>query len=145
MLGDVDLFLRVLEQKELAVLDAVGCEITIHGGQEGVRLTGDDAPLRELLAITKRYEQLLRREGSYNRIMEQFNAYALGLAFKYWRMGMRKEGRVHLEIARTNKARLAQTVFGVARLLGLRLLLKVAGVRFVPAQPIRPLRRSIVS
>ncbi len=52
MSGDVDFFLRMLEHGDLAVSDRLGCEITIHGNQEGVRLAGDVAirqrPRREV-------------------------------------------------------------------------------------------------
>jgi len=32
--GDIDLFLLMLEQGDLAILDIIDCAITVHAGQE---------------------------------------------------------------------------------------------------------------
>lgn len=135
MMGDVDFFLRMLEHGDLAVLDALGCDITIHTKQEGVRLTGDVAPMQELYLLAARYRPLSEQAGTYARIRQQLAAYALGLAFKFWRMGLPESSRAHRRLALASGVSKVQIAQGILRLLGLRLLLKTTGLRLVPARP----------
>jgi glycosyltransferase involved in cell wall biosynthesis len=139
MAGDVDFFLRMLERGDLAVLDALGCEITMHPQQEGMRLAGDPAPMREIYMLTERYRPLLEQVGTYKRIRQQLAAYALGLAFKYWRMGMPQAKQAHHMIAWSSGVSQTAVIVAVMRLLSLRMLMKTTGIRFVPLQPLQAL------
>ena len=55
MTADVDLFFRVLSEGDLIVADHVGCDITIHGAQEGARLSGDAVVMREAYQLLERF------------------------------------------------------------------------------------------
>jgi hypothetical protein len=141
MSGDVDFFLRILEYGDLIVMDTLGCEIMIHTKQEGAQLTGDTAPMLELYALVERYRQLLEQAGTYPRIKQQLAAYALGLGFKYWRIGLLDASRAHCKIVLNNGVHKLETVMPILRLLGLRLILKTTGIRLMPIHPSRSLRR----
>jgi len=140
MLGDVDFFLRILEYGDLAVLNTLGCNIVIHTKQESSYLIGDKSPMIELNALIERYRPLLQKEGAYHRIKQQMAAYALGLAFKYWRMGLKDACRAYGEIARKSGVPKTEIYLAVLRLLSLRLLLKTVGSRFLPVCPSRFLK-----
>lgn len=135
MSGDVDYFLRILEHGDLAVIDALGCEIMIHIHQESVHLTADIAPMLELYALVDRYRPMLQKEMTYFRIRQQLVAYTLGIAFKYWCMGFKEVSRAYLDIARRNASRKIDVAVAVLRLLSLRLLLRASGIRFLPVCP----------
>ena len=132
MSGDVDYFLRVLQHGDLAVVGSIGCDITVHAGQVGACLAGDESIINEIFAITERYRPLLDQAGIYKRVQQQLSAYSLGLAFKYWRMGFKDACRTHCEIVRKSGVPKTQISLAVLRLLSFRFLLKVTGVRFCP-------------
>ena len=140
MSGDVDFFLRILEHGDLAVFDLLGCEIMIHTQQISVHLTGDTAPMLEQYALVERYRQLLEQAGMYRRIKQQLAAYALGMAFKYWRMGLKDACHAHYEIACSSGVRRTKALVAVLRMLGLRLILKTTGIRLMPVHPFQSLR-----
>src|SRR5262245_50870158 len=75
--GDVDLFLRVLEHGDLAVVPDVGCEVTIHADQLGKASAASGVEMDELMAIAERYRPLLKRRGSYRQIRHQRAALAV--------------------------------------------------------------------
>lgn len=135
ILGDVDFFLRILEHGDLAVLNDFGCNIMIHGKQESSCLLGDKAPIVELDFLIERYRNLLQNEGAYYRIKQQISAYVLGLAFKYWRMGLNDACRKHLEIVQKSGILKVEVLLAVLRLVSFRLLRKTIGIRFLPACP----------
>lgn len=135
MTADIDFFLRVLDHGDLAVSDSVGCTITIHGAQEGVHLTSGGDTIREILGLTRRYAPRLRQRGTYDRIMQQLTAYALGLSFKYWRQRAFAASRTHLQMARASGIGWMPSLAAILRLLSLRLMLRATGRRVLPLQP----------
>ncbi|GAI98153.1 unnamed protein product, partial [marine sediment metagenome] len=139
--GDVDYFLRVLQHGDLAVVGSIGCDITVHAGQEGTCLADDTSVvMNEIFAITERYRPLLDQAGIYRRVQQQLGAYALGLAFKYWRMGLKDACHSYREIVRMSGVRKIEVLLAVLRLLSLRLILKITGIRLVPVHPSQSLR-----
>jgi hypothetical protein len=141
--GDVDFFLCVLEQGDLGVLDAVGCEITFHPGQVSTQSTRDGCMVREMSAIIGRYRELLEREGIYGRIIQHQAAVALGLALRYATLRMPRASRVHRELARAIGPSRVGTLIGLARIIGLRLLFRVFGVRVKLWQPAQSLNGAL--
>lgn len=137
MEGDIDFWLRVLKYGDMAVLETYGCEIKFHPRQVSNRLLGDIDVTREAFTITEKYSQLLMERGSYNRIRQQLVAYSLGMAYKLWRVGLYKESRKHWDFARTSNVNLATASLAVVRLVSLRLLMKIIGVRLVPMRLLR--------
>ena len=135
MCGDVDFFLRVLEHGNLAVSSDLGCSILVHSHQEGRKLSGDTALIKELMDLTERYRQLLEAAGAYWRIKKQFTAYATGLAFKYWRTGLKEEVFSHRQLVKNSGVSLSETTIAVLRMFVLRMLLKITGTRFLPVRP----------
>lgn len=132
MSGDVDFFLRVLEHGDLEVTEKVGCDITIHTDQQGVHLTGDIAIMKEIILLVERYKEILEEADCYDRIRQQLAAYALGLAYKYWRMGLKEAAKEHKTLAFDLGISLWRIGEGILRLLGLRFILKIIGKRMMP-------------
>jgi len=143
MLGDVDYFLRVLDYGDLAVVDTVGCEITIHEGMESVRVASDGVRDSEFLMLVERYRVQLEQESTYKRILQQVAAHATGVALKYWYRRMSQASEQHLKIAYSTGTGCSGIVVGIARLIGLRLLLKIAGIRPTPIRAAQPLTDTI--
>jgi len=135
--GDVDFWLRILEHGDMAVLQSFGCEIKYHPCQVSQRLLGDIEATREAFTITEKYEGLLQKRGSYNRIRQQLAAYSLLIAYKLRRLGLYKESREHLDLARTSNVNKTAASLAVVRLISLRLLMKITGVRLVPMRLLR--------
>jgi hypothetical protein len=135
MAGDIDFFLRVLEHGDLAVLDRVGCEITIHSRQESALLDGDTRSLSELIEIAARHSVLTERLGGQQQIREQFAAYAAGMAYRHWRKRQTKASRAYWDLARRQGVGALPIALAVARLLCMRLLLRWIGVPLTPVQP----------
>ena len=142
MLGDVDFFLRVLEHGDLAVLNTLGCNITIHVNQQSSYLLGDKSPMLELNFLIERYKLLLQQEGGYERIKQQMMAHVLGLAFKYWRIGLKDAYHFHCEIVRRSGIQKIKVFMAILRLISLRLLLKTTGIRFLPVHSVSCLKSS---
>jgi len=137
MEGDIDFWLRILEHGDMAVLSSFGCEIKFHPRQVSHRLLGDIEVVREAFNITEKYSKLLVERRSYNRIRQQLVAYSLGVAYKLWRFGLYKESREHWDLARTSNVSMVATSFAIVRLISLRLLMKITGVRLIPIRILR--------
>jgi hypothetical protein len=135
MSGDVDFFLRVLTRGRLAVCEHVGCEITEHEDQQGTRLTGNAVVLEEDYLLVERFREFLLRAGLYEQVLHQLGGVSLGLAQKCWRAGNADAGRQHLAVTRRHGTGGLRMCLGLARLVGLRLLLKTTGVRSRPVLP----------
>lgn len=139
MLGDVEYFLRVLGYGDLAILDVVGCEITIHRGMESVNVAGEGVRDSELLGLCERYKACLEKDGTYRRIRQQVAAHATGVIFKYWYRRLPLASRRHLEIVRSTGVGWGDIMVAIGRLISMRLLLQTAGIRLTPIRPAQPL------
>ena len=137
MSGDVDFFLRVLEHGDLEVTEKIGCDITIHTDQQGVHLTGDIAIIKEIILLAERYKEILEEAGCYKRIHQQLAAYALGLAYKYWRMGLKESALEHKALALGLGVSFRKIATGVARILTLRLMMKIVCKQILPGTQYR--------
>lgn len=134
VVGDLDFFFRVLAKGDLIVLDALGCEIMLHGGQEGLAKARNGALVQEFELLLRRNEAILAVDGNLAALCRQLPGYALWLALKFLRLRMLPEARLHLDLARS--ARLVTRLAALARMLGLRALLSLTRLRFVPLHPI---------
>lgn len=139
MAGDIDFYLRILEHGDLAVADFIGCYIGIHDHQAGAMLNGYTEIIEEIKGITDRYRALLERQGTHKEICSQLAAYSLGLAFKYWCMGMRDAASSHFKIARCIRVQPVAKLIAICKMFVLRFLLRTTGSRVLPARPCCPL------
>ncbi len=135
MYGDVDFYLRMLEHGDLFVSTSIGFEMTIHDSQETARLIGHVAIMRELLSLVERYQSFFKEKGMYTSVRQQLSAYMLGLAFKFWSMGLPEHAKAHLALVRQIGVAPQRTLIGVLRLLGLRFWMKISGKRLMPDEP----------
>lgn len=128
MAGDVDLFLRVLDQGDLIVLHSFGCEITIHQHQEGSLLTDHPVVMEEEYALFERFRALVSAP-VYATLVQQLSGMCLIFAWRQWRRGDTTTAQKHLELARSHGSNMLQMSAASLRLIGLRLLLKSTGIR----------------
>lgn len=127
--GDIDLFLVMLEQGDLAILDTIACDITVHAGQESCVLKDDGGLIKDLFSLNQRYKNLLDERKSYSRIMHQTSAIALGMAIKFFMVGHRDISIRYWKLARANGSSVITVLIALAKLVALRALLKVTGFR----------------
>ena len=132
MAADVDLFLRMLETGDLLVADHVGCDITIHHGQEGARLSGDALVLREAYLLLERFGGALGSARSVRHVARQLGGMCARFAIQARYEGDSVSARRHLELARRHGCGNAGMAMALARIAALRALLRVFGVRILP-------------
>lgn len=128
MAGDVDLFLRVLDEGDLVVLDEYGCRITVHQHQEGSLLTDHPVVMEEEYALFERFRRLVSAT-TYNALVKQLGGMSLIFACRQWRRGNTEAALRHLKIARSHGSDLLEMSAASLRMIGLRLLLKSTGLR----------------
>lgn len=133
--GDLDYFLRVIERGDLAVLDDVGCTISIHEQQMSSVLNGDPAIVQEHFTVARRHAECLAGRGSLSRINEQLSALAFLFALHQRWNGRTQQALAHREMAFRHCPSRVRLLLAVVRLIGLRAMLKGLGVRRVPARP----------
>jgi hypothetical protein len=136
--GDVNFYLRVLEHGDLAISDAIGCEIMLHAQQEQVGANVNGAGMREHLANLERYRELLDQRGDYQRIRRQIAGVIMGVIFNYWRKGQRSAVRAHIEILRESGVGWLAAAATFMQFC-IRRSLRAAGFGESRPEPIRPL------
>ena len=133
MAADMDFFFRTLALGDLLVLDRHGCDITIHSDQEGVALTGRTEVMEEEYLLLERFGERLGSARALRHVTDQIGGLCLRHAIGNWRRGERELGRRHIALARAHGSRLATMAAACVRIFTLRLLLRVLGIRRLPA------------
>lgn len=139
--GDIDLFLSMLEKGDLAVLDTIDCDIRVHPDQESNCLKENGGLMEDLFALNLRYSKLLSELNSFNRVMQQTAAISAGMALKHFILGRRSAGKLHWKIAHYLRVSNVKIFIALMRLIALRFLLSVTGIRITrlpPPLPIKP-------
>jgi glycosyltransferase involved in cell wall biosynthesis len=132
MNGDIDCFLRILQRGDLALLEDVGCLISVHPDQVSSALNGDKGIFEENFTLVKRHENALRVEGTFERVGDQFSAVAFCVGLRLWFANRREEARAHVAVALrhcSNRFRLAGAII---RCVLLRVMLDRFGIRTIP-------------
>jgi len=139
--GDIDFYMRVLDQGDLAISGAISCEIMLHKDQESTDADMDGSAMREHFAGVEHHRELLLRQGGYLRICRQLAAIALYKAFKYRAFGAAAAGRKHVELVRAAGVGWIAVGIALSRMLALRLLLKTTGLKIARLPSPQPLRK----
>lgn len=137
MAGDVDLFLRLLRHGDLVVTRSVGCLIAVHEEQEGTKLSRDARVVHEDFLMVERNADVLHAAGVYDATRRQFGGVALGLAQRCARAGDWSSARALLASGPSHGVSVPAMGVGLARLVGLRAMLRLRGVRRTFARPSR--------
>jgi glycosyltransferase involved in cell wall biosynthesis len=135
LVGDLDFFFRVLAHGDLIVLDAVGCEVMLHSGQEGITKARSGLLVREFELLLRRTRGATVGDRRAEALRRQLPGYALWLALKFLSLRMLPEARLHLALA--HSAGSMAPLRALARMAGLRALLSLTRLRFVPLSPRR--------
>jgi hypothetical protein len=136
MAGDVDYFLRVLEFGALAVLDRVGCRITVHVEQEGTRLSLAPSVMQEQFSLVDSFQRALSDDRSRRDVRQSFAGLSLWQALRSLLAGDVRSAVAHLGVARRNGVGIFAIIVGFARLLLRRTRWRMRGP-FVPGE-VRP-------
>jgi glycosyltransferase involved in cell wall biosynthesis len=139
VLGDVAFFLRVLEHGDLGIVDALGCDVTIHPGQVGRQMDAEGWEIRELSSLVEHYRPLLDERRLYGKVKRGVAGVAAGLSLNYRRLGMDAASSAYGKIARESGIGTLARYAGLGRLVFYRALLKAAGIRFAPIRPVSSL------
>lgn len=129
--GDIDFYMRVLAQGDLAVSRELGCEVMLHPGQEQARALVDGTAMREHFGNLERHRELLLDKRSYHRIRRQLAGVVLGQAITFWRTGQRAPAVIHLEVIRTSGIGRLGSLIAFARYYVYRALFRAWGLRLL--------------
>lgn len=139
MAADVDYFFGALRWGNLAVSDQIGCDITVHPGQEGAGVALSQPFLKEVEALAEQNVALLTEVHRARQVRHQLAALFVAFALRKWRSAPRE--LVHEYLA--SGVRLAEGVAGcivpLAKLAAFRLARRVFGHEYIPLQPVRSL------
>lgn len=76
--SDVKLYLSMLEDNALAILDRPGCEVLVHTGAQALKSFGDPRWVREFVALFDPYTALLAARGLDEYARFHLGGYLLG-------------------------------------------------------------------
>ena len=88
--ADVRLYLKMLEESDLAVLDIAGCAVLLHSDQEAAKIHDDLTSFREFTGHFETYAGLLAEHGVGDYVRGHLAGYLIGSAFKLYRQGRRR-------------------------------------------------------
>jgi hypothetical protein len=140
MVGDIEYFLRVLQQGALGVLNRVGCRITVHADQVGSTLSLEPVVMQELFGLAEVFEGEVGDGSVRRQVREGTAGLSAWQALRAAVSGDMRSAADHLEVVRRNRVGAFVMVTGFARLL-LRRSRWMLGGPFVPdgIAPDRPL------
>ena len=133
--GDLDYYLRLLRWGELGVMDAIGCEISIHEEQMSSVLKNDPAIIEEHFAVAEKNAEYLKDAGIRDRIDDQLSAWALLDSYKLRWNGEQERARSYRELARQHCPHRWRLLAAAVRWIWLRIMLKMFRLRRIPARP----------
>lgn len=118
--GDIDFFLRLLQQGKLAIDGGTGCHVTLHRSQAHVGPNLDGTAMREHYALLERFEPIAGPR-QRSRLRDQFAGMCLAVALlRAFNPGTRDSARIHFELARSVTSGWLRAVGSLIRLVALR-------------------------
>ena len=138
LVGDIELYLRLMERSNLAMLGRETAIVTFHEGQEWGQTLGDLKRVNEYFFLIDRYRAVLG-EKDYRRAIRQTCATTMALGFKLWKRGHKEAARKHFEAAKSKGVGGFERWMAFGRLLWLRLAYKLFGRRELLEPPMRGL------
>ena len=136
--ADVKLYLQMLEQSALAILDVQGCEVLIHSGQENEKIFQDLRHIREYADHFARYAAVLEHRDLARYARAHVGGYLLGSYAKLRRMGRTDVAADCMSLFRERRHALAPALRGLMDSLKRRAALRRTG-RLTSPVPVRPL------
>jgi hypothetical protein len=131
MSGDVEYFLRMLQVGALAVLDRVGCRITVHGDQVGTRLSLEPRIMQEQFSLVDSFQRCLGSVQARNQVRRWIAGISVLQAVRSLLALDPRSAVAHLGVARRNGVGIVGMIAGFARLLTQRARWTLRGP-FVP-------------
>ena len=133
IVGDVELYLRMLEVSDVVAIDFEGVDVIFHSGQEASVHYGDPTRSKEHLFLIDRYKDLLGPRLT-RRCVAQTCAVILALAVKHRVQGRRKGYDDHVALARSQGIGPIGRSYALAKLVYYRAMFKVFKYRELPVR-----------
>lgn len=133
IVGDVELWCRLLEKGDLAALEMVGCDVTHHENQEVYQIYGDPSRVHEQYEMIETYRELLG--SAYGRVKLQGGAVNTALALKFRRLGNRAAAKEHWDIVQSKGFGKPAQAYAFFRLAFMRVLYDRTGIKSLPRRP----------
>jgi len=134
IVGDVELYLRMLEISDLVAIDFEGVDVIFHSGQEASVHYGDPTRSKEHLFLIDRYKNLLGPRLT-RRCVAQTCAVILALAVKHKVQGRVQGYRDHIELARSQGIGPLSRVLALSKLVYYRAMFKAFKYRELAVTP----------
>ncbi len=134
IVGDVELYLRMLERSDVAAIDIEGVDVIYHMGQEWALNYGDPTRTKEHLFLIERYKDLLG-PSLYRRCVAQTCAILMALAVKHRVKGRKKAAEDHMALARSQRISAPARFLALARLVYYRAMFRAFQYRSLPIRP----------
>lgn len=134
IVGDVELYLRMLEKSDVVAIDFEGVDVIYHMGQEWALNYGDPTRTKEHLFLIERYKDLLG-PSLYRRCVAQTCATLMALAVKHRIKGRKKAADDHMAMARSQGIGAIVCWVALARLVYYRAMFRAFRYRSLPIRP----------
>lgn len=134
IVGDVELYLRMLEKSDVIAIDIEGVDVIYHMGQEWALNYGDPTRTKEHLFLIERYKDLLGPK-LYRRCVAQTCATLIALAVKHRIKGRKKAADDHIAMAQSQGIGAAARWVALARLVYYRAMFRALRYRSLPIRP----------
>jgi len=135
--SDVKLYLSILEENGLAILDRPGCEVLVHTGAQALQSFGDSRWVREIAGLFDPYLDLLAARGTAAHARAHLGGYLLGTTVRRAALGQRAVADVFFAEFRRRGYPVLPSLAGLADSLRLRARLRRDGPATSPT-PVRP-------
>lgn len=133
--GDVDLYLRLLERGNLSVIDTLGALITVHQDQEGAKLH-DAIEVVEWNRTRVKQSDTINAAGKPDRLLSELAALWMALAMRYRLSGNRSASKVCLGEIQTLGVSKKKMLIDLAKLTCRQIRLRVfPGTPRIPHTP----------
>jgi glycosyltransferase involved in cell wall biosynthesis len=134
IVGDVELYLRMLERSDVAALDIEGVDVIYHMGQEWALNYGDPTRTKEHLFLIERYRELLGPK-LYKQCLAMTCATLMALAVKHRIKGRKKAAADHWAMAKSQGIGFAGRWYALVRLVYFRAMFRAFKYRSLPITP----------
>jgi len=125
--GDLDFFYRLLAAHDFAIMDRVGCRVTIHAQQAGAVLAQEPLGMRELVAIIERLPVNVLGSEVKKKLKHQHHALTLWHGLRFLLAGNRPSATAYARFARSGDTGLARLVWGLVDILLCKAQVKLFG------------------
>lgn len=143
LVGDLDLFMRILKFGDGVLAGHIGCDIMMHTGQAGEEIMEEGDYFEEWFTLASSMSDTLQRQGIQGRVWEQLAACSLWASSSFLRRRKIGIARLYWHTATTKGLSPLALVQAVIRMVWFQICLRKGNRRFQPTMNRRPLEEEI--